>query len=406
MKRKVFLPAGEFRRRIPAVFAAALFLLISGRAVAEPLYSPTWGFRIDPPVDYAYSGGDGKNTFSFTAGGASLDLAVYAEGSGRTVYASAEALANDVKRRLGSAGEISIFEYRHKQAVIMELSFSIQSGNSVRKEAMSGWGFAAELSPPQAAAAGKSAGKPLLLALAYGPANRQDLQIFFLSALDSIAPAEGDRRGPGPVTEFSYPRETRKKMPLAGLDTEAWFYEEDEEAAQALVDREFAVLRHYSEGTLWKEAWIRFYRAIYRDSYERLGDAAFIAERKLNVPSRENRDFANQALQWVQSFKYERNLLGSDFVNLVSAVTEGRGDCDSRAMLWALVLSQADIPAAIMVSRQYSHAMGLADLPGSGAHFTIEGKRWLVAETTAAVSIGLIGEKMSDISGWLGITLE
>jgi hypothetical protein len=408
MNGKILLPGRKFPLRAPAV-SGALFLfliLINGRAASEPLYSPTWGFRIDPPADYAYSGGDRRNTFSFTAAdGASLDLAVYAEGSGRTVYASAEALANEVKRRLGSTGEISVFEYRHKPAVIMELSFSVQGGNSGPAEAMTGWGFAAELAPPQAAA-GRSGGKPLLLALAYGPANRQDAQLLHLSALDSIAPAEGDRRGPGPVTEFSYPREKRTKVKLAGLDAEAWFYEEDAEAAQALVDREFRVLRRYAAGTRWKEAWARFYRIVYRDSYERLEDAAFIAERKLNVPSRENRDFANQALQWIQSFKYERNLLGSDFVNLVSAVTEGKGDCDSRAMLWALILNQANIPAAIMVSRQYSHAMGLADLPGSGAHFTMDRKQWLVAETTAAVSIGLIGENVSDISEWQGISLE
>ena len=57
-----------------------------------------------------------------------------------------------------------------------------------------------------------------------------------------------------------------------------------------------------------------------------------------------------------------------------------------------------------MVSRNYSHAMGLAELPGSGAHFEVEGKRLLVAETTARVSIGLIGETVSEIEHWLGIT--
>jgi hypothetical protein len=50
--------------------------------------------------------------------------------------------------------------------------------------------------------------------------------------------------------------------------------------------------------------------------------------------------------------------------------------------------------------------MGLADLPGKGARFTWEGTQWLVAETTAPVSIGLIGENVSEISAWLGITFE
>jgi len=190
------------------------------------------------------------------------------------------------------------------------------------------------------------------------------------------------------------------------MDLSAHIYEEDAAAAQALVDREFQVLRRYLNSPAWKEAWSRFYRAIYRDSFDRLADLAFQVERKLNVPPRENRDFADQALHWVQSFKYERDLLGSDFVNLVSAATEGRGDCDSRAMLWAIILKQANIPSGIMVSRSYSHAMGLADVPGTGARFEVDGKKFLVAETTAKVSIGLVGETVSEVSQWLGILFE
>ncbi|MDR1566159.1 MAG: hypothetical protein LBS48_02605 [Treponema sp.] len=383
------------------LLALPLFVLLTFVPVTaggSPLYSPTWGFRLDLPEDYEFSGGDGKNTFSFTTGdGACLDLAVYSQGSGRNQYQSAEALAKDVQRRLSGSGGIDVFEYRRKEAAIMELSFS--AGKQ-----MSGWGLCIELGDigdrPQ------NAKQSFLLALAFGPAERKDLQQLYFSALDSIIPEDSDRHYPGPITDYSYPREKRKLMPLAGLDAEAWFYEEDAEAAQALVDREFAVLRRYASSPVWKEAWTRFYRAIYRDSYDRLINAAFIVERKLNVPPLENRDFAHSLLQWVQSFKYERNLIGSDFVNLVSAAIEGRGDCDSRALLWAVMLNQADIPAAIMVSREYSHAMGLAELPGGGAHFTVEGKQWLVAETTARVSISLIGEKVSDISGWLGIVFE
>ncbi|MDR2617555.1 MAG: hypothetical protein LBC62_01680 [Treponema sp.] len=383
-------------KKMLPVLLLVLLIFVPVTAGGSPLYSPTWGFRIDPPEDYEFSGGDGKNTFSFAApSGARLDLAVYSQGSGRNQYQSAEALAKDVQRRLSGSGGIDTFEYRRKQAAIMELSFS------AGKE-MSGWGLCIELGDAQRS----NAKHPFLLALAYGPAELKDLQYLYFSVLDSVIPEDSDRHYPGPVTDYSYPREKRKLMNLAGLDAEAWFYEEDAEAAQALVDREFAVLRRYASSPVWKEAWTRFYRAIYRDSYDRLIHAAFIVERKLNVPPLENRDFADSLLKWVQSFKYERDLLGSDFVNLVSAAVEGRGDCDSRALLWAVMLNQADIPAAIMVSREYSHAMGLAELPGSGAHFTLEGKQWLVAETTAKVSIGLIGANVSDISGWLGIVFE
>jgi transglutaminase-like putative cysteine protease len=264
---------------------------------------------------------------------------------------------------------------------------------------MSGWALFFELEAQNNA-------EPMLLAMAYGPAERQELQLLHFSALDSLAPTGAARLNPGPIMEYAYPRERRVRAEVFGLGVEAWIFEEDAEAAQALVDREFDVLRRYENAPNWREAWIRFYRMIYRDSFERLIDIAFQVERKLNVPSRENRDLAEQILFWVQSFEYERNFEGSDFVNAVSAATEGRGDCDSRAMLWAAVLRQAGIPSGIMVSRNYSHAMGLAELDGAGARFEVDGQRLLVAETTARVGIGLIGETVSDIEYWLGILFE
>ena len=126
----------------------------------------------------------------------------------------------------------------------------------------------------------------------------------------------------------------------------------------------------------------------------------------MNVPALTSRDLANAALKWTQGFVYERDPEGSDFVNLVTAATEGRGDCDSRALLFALILEQADIPAAMMVSKEFSHAMGLADVGGEGARFFLEGKNLLVAETTARVDIGFIGESISETAKWFGVKLE
>jgi hypothetical protein len=103
--------------------------------------------------------------------------------------------------------------------------------------------------------------------------------------------------------------------------------------------------------------------------------------------------------------------MGSDFVNLVSAAQDGRGDCDSRAMLWAIILEQADIPAGIMVSREFSHAMGLADIEGAGARFPMKDGndkelKWMVAEPIAKVSVGLIAQNVSEVTAWMGILFE
>jgi hypothetical protein len=202
----------------------------------------------------------------------------------------------------------------------------------------------------------------------------------------------------------------------------AFFAEGDAEAAQGLVDREFQVLRYFEESPQWQEAWRRFYRMIYRDSWERVAHAAFLLERSWAaetllsetllpettpaLPAAPAIRLASRALSYIQDFSYERNLMGSDFVNLVSALTEGRGDCDSRALLWAVILAQANINTGIMVSREYSHAMGIADIEGQGARFPFAGKQYLVAETTTKVELGLIAQNMSEIAKWMGITFE
>lgn len=349
---------------------------------AAPLYSPTWGFWLDLPEGYELVDGNNVDRYSFQGpGNVMFDIAVY-NNAGQNVGQ----LSDTISRRLGNSGDSSVFEYNGKAAVLMELRF----GN------YKGWGLCIEL---RAASNGSI---PLMAALAYGEAGAGDKDLFHISALDSLAPSDNERRCPGPVTEFTWPRGEQTETAIAGTALRAMFREHDAEGAQALIEREFMLLCVYQGAQDWKEAWVRYYRAIYRDSWDRITEATAAIEWNWNKGMSE-REFAEKVLTYVQDFKYERDLSGSDFVNLVDALIDGRGDCDCRAMLWAIILMHADIPAAMMVSRDYSHAMGLADLGGNGARFEYGGINWLVAETTAHVAIGLIGQDMSNSNNWLGI---
>jgi len=358
---------------------------------AESLYSPTWGFKVNLPEGYEYYDGDGKDKFSFAGpGGAMFDMIVY-----NGTLGSIKELADNVSKNLGNKGNIDYFKYKEKQAAIIELNFGVSTG----------WAVCVEL------AASASAGnkRVMLLALAYGPAEKTDLHLFHFSALDSIIPSVEEQYFPGPITEYSYPRGKRVQVKLGSSGVTAAIFENDAAGAQAFIEREFNILTSYLNSPKQKEAWIRYYRAIFRDSVDRVSDAVTALGKKWgadNLNGGSERAFASKALAFVQGFNYERNFKGADFLNLVSAVTEGRGDCDSRAMLWAIVLSNAGIPAAMMVSPQYSHAMGLAAIDGTGARFELGGSKWLVAETTANVDIGLIAEDVSDPQYWIGILFE
>ena len=384
---------------------AVFFLLLQASLNGSPLYSPSWGFRLDLPEGYQYAEGNGKDRFSFLGpDNLQFDIRVY-----NGEYASIEELAADVNRRLGNRGDTDFFMYREKNAAIISLN----------TETFNGWSLCIELE-------GKNddVPRPMLVALSYSTVYNPSADFFHISALDSIVPSEADRRYPGPIMEYAYPRGEQRETALAKEGINALIREGDAEAAQELVDREFSLLCLYLDSDYWQEAWIRYYRAIFRDSWDRVSDAVFKLERKWNVwqdfgidrnssnkgvaseRGVADRAFAEKALAFVQGFEYERNFEGSDFVNLVSAVTEGRGDCDTRAVLWAMILSNANIPAAIMVSRNHSHAMGLAVLTGSGARFKAAGTEWMVAETTAPVNIGLIAQDVSDVGSWLAVIFE
>jgi hypothetical protein len=316
-------------------------------------------------------------------------------------------MAADIQRRLNSSGDMTLFDYHGSQAALLELSLTLPSAPQSPGNPVSGWGLCLELG-----AAADGPARPKLAALVFGPRNNPSLNQLYLSALDSMAPTPEDALRPGPITEFAWPRGELRERALAHSSSRARIASGDADAAGALVEREYAVLAYYAETPLWREAWARFYRFIFRDSWERLEDAsrALAAEwlrGSAETPAGSSgSEIPGKALAWVQNFSYERNFDGPDFVNLVSAAVEGRGDCDSRALLWALVLEQADIHAAIMVSREYSHAMGLADLDGAGARFDFAGKRWLVAETTAPVALGQINAQTADPALWLGIELH
>ena len=385
MKRKLFL----------------LLFVIPAFVSAESLYSPTWGFGLDLPEGYDYIDGDGKDRFSFSGPGwINFDLVVY-----NGAYNSVNDLAEDVNRRIGNKGSVDFFNYHDKKAAIMELNFG----------GFSGWALCVTLARPSGAAA--TAAAPMLIALSYSPADdaakasNADLSLFHFSALDSIIPSNSERYYPGPIMEYCFPRGEQKSVPLALSGASAMIRDNDAEAAQVLIEREFNVLANYANTPYWQEAWLRYYRFIFRDSVDRVSDAASALVRHLRANSGGDNAAADlaitkKALAFVQGFKYERDLAKSDFVNLVTAVTEGRGDCDSRAMLWAIILAHADIRAAMMVSRHYSHAMGLVDIAGDGARFESYGIKWLVAETTADVDLGLIAQDVSDPAHWIGIMFE
>jgi hypothetical protein len=411
----------------PATIArVSLFMLLALaglRAHGEEYYSDH-GFAMDLPEGFEFIEGDGSTRYSFGSpdGAVRVDVAVYPA----TRFASAQAGAADSMRRVSGHGDFMAFPYSGADAALGEMD--IGSGD----DALKGLGlFINDVAPPPGGDA-KSAPYDLVM-LAYAPASvYAQYHDVIVSCVDGFSANYGRRAVPGPVgSAVRYTLGRAKPVPVtvrfgAASVLSSWVPAEAE-VAQELVEREYRVLSAYAQAPeLINAAVARFYRMIYRDaapSLDRLaldmsmawetgawaGKAApaTLLDTAATGPrfgtTANPRAYAESLLAWVQTFTYERNPEGSDVVNPVSAAFQGRGDCDSRALVMAILLRREDIDAIMMVSLKHEHALAGVDAPGSGARFPFKDKRWLVAETTARVGIGMIDAGQADPAVWIGV---
>lgn len=403
---------GRFLRPLLALFALAFTMV---PASADILWSDM-GFFVDMPEGFYLANGDGKTRFAFLSpdGGMEFDIISYDPGR----YASAQALASDALKKIGSTGEMESYDYQGRSCIFAELIFTI--GGAPKK----GYGVflagrtapASPASPAPAPGAGGMAGgvpgsatpERSIALLAY--TNDSDFDAyadFILSCLDCFSIDRAALRMPGPVSQYLLPwpadREASKTVVFGDARIELPWSDLEAEQEMGTSGREFRVLQAYgAEGDLWKAAWARSYRMIYRESAARLDRLAIELDRYL---PEDPTDAARKLLVWSQGFTYERDQEGIDFVDPLTAAYEGRGDCDSRAMVIAILLERRGIDSVLMVSATYSHALLAVDVPGGGQRFTFDGKDYLVGETTAKVGLGMIAQDQADWSQWIGIQL-
>ena len=179
---------------------------------------------------------------------------------------------------------------------------------------------------------------------------------------------------------------------------------------------EYTVLLLYAKHNLWKEAWQRYYRMVYRDSFGRLARFSSDVIKQLypwaknSNPENPELAYAQAILSWVQTFNYKRdNATASttDFTNLPAVLCGEGNDCDSRSMLVCLLLRAAGIESFMLISREYSHAMTVFENPAPGQKYEVEGtgREFLMGETTAKVTWGTIAKEHADRIKWIPVFL-
>ncbi len=228
-----------------------------------------------------------------------------------------------------------------------------------------------------------------------------------LSAMDSVGIGDRGLIEPGPISQSVSPYPAReverfeivfedRTIPLA-------FSGAAIDATQDVIEREARVLSVYGGSEYAETAWKRYYRLVYRDLFVRSRPLYTALQTYLSPQDNSPEEIAAALLKWVQGFEYERLDTLSDCLTPLRAAVENRGDCDSRGLLYTILLHHYRIDAILMVSSVYKHSMVGVEIEGKGARFPYSGERFLVAETTDDVEIGLIDQNMSNTDGWIGI---
>ena len=251
----------------------------------------------------------------------------------------------------------------------------------------------------------------------YAPESKKGCEQFIISTVNSLCIDSEYLNSPGIVTSYAFPSEGRKTISLqiGGKQIKSSLDKVDEEAAKFVIDLEYAVLNLYANHKMWKEAWQRYYRMIYRDNAGRLQQTAadiykaLYPDLKKSAPQDADIKYAQALLSWVQGFGYERakSKSESDFTSLPAAISGKGSDCDSRSMLISALLNYTGIDTALLISREYSHAMVVTDIPAPGQTFSMEdGREYLMGETTAKVTWGTIAADHADRKKWMCVSFD
>lgn len=376
-----------------------LFLLIiifslTGFCFSEKLNSPKFGYTFDIPEEYVLSekSSDGTSyVFTNKLFPVTTVIKIY---SAKKYKSSAEAL-NDTLNKLKADGDTEEFPWRSQISGVSVFRFTLNG------TVFSGYGISAELSDD----------KGIIVMFDYCPEQQaEQFNAVMVSTLDSLSIDQGSLYESGLMTQYLFPQQNKKnpvKLNIDGKTINTILEANDRESATYVIEREYAVLLNYMQSTQWKQAWTRYYRIIYRDSFKRLQRPAFDIYNELSKDAKDETDLAQKLLTWTQNFEYDRakSQQESDFTSLPDVLCGKGCDCDSRSMLIAVLLKQMNMDSIFFISAEYSHAIAGLVSTHPGHSFSYDNKKYLTGETTAkGVNWGMIAQDMADVKKWIPVS--
>ena len=376
------------------IYCLILFFVGISVSFAEILNSPTWGYSVDLPEEFVLVDKNGADSYMFE--NAFVSSTVILKAYKKEKFSSSLEAMETVMKQLGAEFECAETDWRNTDCIISQFAFNIGDASNT------GWAVSSLLQDS----------KGYVVMLCYTPTDVfYDLEQFVISCVDSLCIDYGSYYSPGPLTSFAFPKGEVQNhtVEIAGEKIDFTLNSNDIEADRFVVEREYSVLSLYQDSEMWVEAWQRYYRLVYKNAYSRLKIAAFnIYNRLIKTCKSENPEIelAQKLLSWTQGFDYVRDFTSTDFTPITASITGTGSDCDSRAMLLACLLHHMNYDTCLFVSAEFSHSLFGIVLDKAGAKINIDGRQFLLGETTAQVDIGLVPANMNQTDKWIFVELN
>ena len=378
-----------------------LFIIfaITSYSFSEQITDRDFGFSLDIPegfeiADYTEDG------MSYVFSHPNIPVTLVMKLTEEKNAKSAAEVLNINLKKLNASGETDSFKWNGTVCGISNFSMSLDDNYS-------GWAVSAPVKIQDY----------YVILLCYAPESKKGCEQFIISTINSLSINNEYLNTPGIITSYAFPPEGSESvlLKIGGKEIKTSLDKSDEEAAKFVIDLEYSVLNLYANHKMWKEAWQRYYRMIYRDNAGRLQQTAkniydsIYPELKKSKPQDADIKYAQALLSWVQTFGYKRaqSKIESDFTSLPASIKGKGSDCDSRSMLVSVLLNYTGIDTAMLISREYSHAVVVTDIPAPGQTFTMEnGREYLFGETTARVTWGMLAQDQADRTKWIPVTFD
>lgn len=381
----------------PAIIFLTLFIFFILPLHAEKITDRDFGFSLDVPegfevADYTQDG------MSYVFSHPNIPVTLIMKICSEPELKTADKVLKKNLNKLNAKGETDSFNWNGTTCGISTFTMTLDDNYF-------GWASAAPLKTKDY----------YVLLICYAPESKRVCEQFIISTINSLCIDSEYLNTPGIITSYAFPPEGRTafSVNIGGKQIKTTLDKSDEEAAKFVIDLEYAVLNLYANHKLWKEAWQRYYRMIYRDNYGRLQQTAadiynaLYPELKRTKPQDADIKYAQALLSWVQTFSYQRaaSKNESDFTSIPACIAGKGNDCDSRSMLISILMNYMGIDTAMLISREYSHAVVVTDIPAPGQTYTMEdGREYLFGETTAKVTWGMIAQDHADRTKWIPVS--